>query len=60
MPLVVGVAFQPVTKVYYFDPAGHDDLQADERVVVDTARAARWDRSCFPRARSRQASSPAA
>jgi cell fate regulator YaaT (PSP1 superfamily) len=38
MPLVVGVAFQPVTKVYYFDPAGHEDLRAGERVVVDTAR----------------------
>ena len=49
MPLVVGVAFQPVTKVYYFDPAGHDDLQSDERVVVDTARPPRWGRSFFPR-----------
>ncbi len=38
MPLVVGVAFQPVTKIYYFDPAGHDDLQPGDRVVVDTAR----------------------
>lgn len=38
MPLVIGVAFKPVTKVYYFDPAGFDDLQPGERVVVDTAR----------------------
>jgi cell fate regulator YaaT (PSP1 superfamily) len=38
MPLVVGVAFKPVTKVYYFDPAGNEDLQAGDRVVVDTAR----------------------
>jgi cell fate regulator YaaT (PSP1 superfamily) len=48
MPLVVGVAFQPVTKVYYFDPAGHDDLQADERVVVDTARGRTLGQVVFP------------
>lgn len=38
MPLVVGVAFRPVTKVYYFDPAGLEDLQPGERVVVETSR----------------------
>lgn len=38
MPFVVGVSFRPVTKVYYFDPAGHDDLQPDEHVVVETSR----------------------
>ena len=38
MPLVVGVAFRPVTKVYYFDPAGHDDLGPGENVVVETSR----------------------
>lgn len=38
MPLVVGVAFRPVTKVYYFDPAGHDDLASGEHVVVETSR----------------------
>ena len=38
MPLVVGVAFRPVTKVYYFDPAGFDDLQPGEHVVVETSR----------------------
>ena len=48
MPLVVGVAFQPVTKVYFFDPAGHDDLQADERVVVDTARGRTLGQVVFP------------
>jgi cell fate regulator YaaT (PSP1 superfamily) len=48
MPLVVGVAFQPVTKVYYFDPAGHDDLQANERVVVDTARGRTLGQVVFP------------
>ncbi|MDQ1301324.1 MAG: Stage 0 sporulation protein [Chloroflexota bacterium] len=48
MPLVVGVAFQPVTKVYFFDPAGHDDLQAGERVVVDTARGRTLGQVVFP------------
>ena len=38
MPWVVGVTFKPVTKVYYFDPAGFEDLQVGERVVVDTSR----------------------
>jgi cell fate regulator YaaT (PSP1 superfamily) len=38
MPLVVGVAFKPVTKVYYFDPGGFNDLKPGERVMVDTAR----------------------
>ncbi len=38
MPLVVGVAFKPVTKVYHFDPGELRDLQPGERVVVDTAR----------------------
>jgi cell fate regulator YaaT (PSP1 superfamily) len=38
MPLVVGVAFKPVTKVYYFDPDELRDLMTGERVVVDTAR----------------------
>ncbi len=48
MPLVVGVAFQPVTKVYYFDPTGHDDLQAGERVVVDTSRGRTLGQVVFP------------
>lgn len=38
MPTVVGVAFRPVTKVYYFDPQGLDDLAPDEYVVVETSR----------------------
>jgi cell fate regulator YaaT (PSP1 superfamily) len=38
MPRVVGVAFKPVTKIYHFDPAGHEDLKPGERVVVDTSR----------------------
>ncbi len=38
MPTVVGVAFRPVTKVYYFDPQGLSDLQPDEQVIVETSR----------------------
>ncbi len=38
MPIVVGVAFKPVTRVYYFDPAELDDLQPGENVVVETSR----------------------
>ena len=38
MPTVVGVAFRPVTKVYYFDPLELSDLQPDEYVVVETSR----------------------
>ena len=38
MPLVVGVAFRPVTKVYYFDPAEFNDLAPGENVVVETSR----------------------
>lgn len=38
MPVVVGVAFRPVTKVYYFSPQDIDDLQPGDHVVVETAR----------------------
>lgn len=38
MPLVVGIAFTPVSKVYYFAPAAVEDLQPGERVVVETSR----------------------
>ncbi len=38
MPSVVGVAFRAVTKIYYFDPTGFEDLQPDEYVVVETSR----------------------
>ncbi|OQA38681.1 MAG: hypothetical protein BWY52_03238 [Chloroflexi bacterium ADurb.Bin325] len=38
MPVIVGVAFRPVTKIYYFDPAGIEDLAAGEYVVVETSR----------------------
>ena len=38
MPQVIGVQFQPVTKVYYFDPNGYTDLLPGEWVLVETAR----------------------
>ena len=38
MPLVIGVRFNPATKVYYFDPSGLEDLTVGEEVVVETAR----------------------
>lgn len=38
MPLVIGVRFNPATKVYYFDPSGFSDLTVGEYVVVETAR----------------------
>ena len=38
MPLVIGVRFNPAGKVYYFDPAGFEDLKPGEYVIVETAR----------------------
>jgi len=38
MPMVVGVAFKPVTKIYHFDPVRFLDLRPGAWVVVDTAR----------------------
>ena len=38
MPLIVGVAFKPVTKIYYFDPAEIEDLEPNDHVIVETAR----------------------
>jgi cell fate regulator YaaT (PSP1 superfamily) len=38
MPEIIGVRFKPVTKVYYFDPAGFRDLRKDDPVIVDTTR----------------------
>ena len=47
MPTVVGVAFRPVTKVYYFDPLELTDLQPDEAVVVETSRGRTLGRVVF-------------
>jgi cell fate regulator YaaT (PSP1 superfamily) len=38
MPKVISVRLGEANKLYYFDPAGFDDLQAGDRVIVDTAR----------------------
>jgi len=38
MPLVVGIRFNPAGKVYYFDPAGFEDLRVGEYVIVETSR----------------------
>jgi len=47
MPTVVGVAFRPVTKVYYFDPLELTDLQPEEPVVVETSRGRTLGRVVF-------------
>jgi cell fate regulator YaaT (PSP1 superfamily) len=38
MPKIVGIRFKPVSKIYYFDPAGFDDLEVGDYVIVETAR----------------------
>lgn len=38
MPEIVGVRFRPVTKVYFFDPNSHTQLDVDDRVIVETSR----------------------
>jgi cell fate regulator YaaT (PSP1 superfamily) len=38
MPLIVGVRFKPVTKIYYFDPNSIAPLEANTRVIVETSR----------------------
>lgn len=47
MPIVVGVAFKPVTRIYYFDPAELKDLQPGEHVVVETSRGRSLGRVVF-------------
>ncbi len=38
MPIVVGIQFKPVTKIYHFDPGDLLDLAVGDYVIVDTAR----------------------
>ncbi|HHB89732.1 MAG TPA: stage 0 sporulation family protein [Anaerolineae bacterium] len=38
MPQVVSIQFQPVTKLYYFDPGPYTDLLPGEWVLVETTR----------------------
>jgi len=48
MPQVVGIRFKPTTKIYYFDPAGLQDLREGAYVVVETARARELGRIVIP------------
>ena len=38
MPKIVGIRFKPVSKIYYFDPAGFEYLEAGDYVIVETTR----------------------
>ncbi len=38
MPVVVGIRFNPASKVYYFDPQDLTDLKVGDYVVVETSR----------------------
>jgi cell fate regulator YaaT (PSP1 superfamily) len=38
MPKIVGIRFKSVSKIYYFDPAGFEDLEVGNHVIVETAR----------------------
>lgn len=49
MPIIVGIRFKPVTKVYYFDPLDLDDLAVDERVIVETTRGTELGYVALPR-----------
>ena len=38
MPKIVGIRFKSVSKIYYFDPAGFEDLEVGDYVIVETTR----------------------
>jgi cell fate regulator YaaT (PSP1 superfamily) len=38
MPKIVGIRFRPVSKIYYFDPSGFEDLEVGDYVIVETTR----------------------
>ena len=38
MPVVVGIQFKPVTKLYHFSPGDYLDLASNDFVIVDTAK----------------------
>jgi len=48
MPHIVGIRFKPVTKIYYFDPQGLDNLTLDDWVIVDTSRGTELGRVALP------------
>lgn len=37
MPIVVGIRFKPVTKMYYFDPGSVENLGENDPVIVETS-----------------------
>jgi len=47
MPVVIGIRFKAATKVYYFDPQGHE-LKAGDFVVVETTRGKEIGRVVIP------------
>jgi cell fate regulator YaaT (PSP1 superfamily) len=48
MPEIVGIRFTPAGKVYYFDPAGFQDAQMGEFLVVETSRGEEVGRVVIP------------
>lgn len=38
MVTIVGIRFKRVGRIYFFDPNGHDDLQVNEWVIVETSK----------------------
>jgi len=48
MPLIVGIRFKAATKIYYFDPAGLEDVHQGDYVVVETARAREMGKVVIP------------
>ncbi|MGD8791385.1 MAG: stage 0 sporulation family protein [Anaerolineae bacterium] len=48
MPLVIGVRFNPAGKVYYFDPAGIENIRVNEYIVVETSRGEEVGRVVIP------------
>ncbi|MDM8519677.1 stage 0 sporulation family protein [Anaerolineales bacterium HSG6] len=48
MPKIVGIRFNPVTKIYYFDPQKISGLKAEDRVIVQTARGIELGKIVIP------------
>jgi cell fate regulator YaaT (PSP1 superfamily) len=48
MPIVVGVRFRPVTRVYSFAPGEFEDLAAGDYVIVETSRGQELGRIVSP------------
>lgn len=47
MPIIVGVRFKPVGKIYYFSPLGID-FKAGDGVIVETARGVEYGKIAIP------------